>query len=271
MKKFARSLGAISVAVAFGAGSAALAPAAGAQSLPTGSLGSVAPEQCGEQVVTPATQEASGWGSPADENTAQIASVEGAPESVGGAALTFDTNASGTSLYKNGNRVKLSELLLDDKGDLVPISYEYHSDGQSPALQIRLNDANLHEDAKPEGAGFDVGFATIVWSPERSDGTWKKGTPGNTDQYWVTRTLKDADGAPVKRGTTMTLKEIIDLNKDAVVTDYGIQKTKENASEGAAIDNFQLGCVTTNFELEVEEEPGSLENIFGSVTGIFSS
>lgn len=267
MNKLVRSLGVMSAAVAFGAGATLLAPVAGAQSeILSGALGSTGSDNCGTEVVTPKNQDAAGWGSPDDENTAKIAAVEGAPESVGEAALTFDTDASGTSLYKFGNKVKLSELLLDDKGDLVPISYEYHSNGQAPALQIRLNDASLHADDADED-GYEDGFATIVWSPSRSDGTWRKATPANTDQYWVSRTLKDADGNPIARGKRMTLKEIIALNPNAVVTDYGIQKTRDNASEGAAIDNFQLGCVTTNFELRTKEESGG---IFGSLFDLFS-
>lgn len=270
MKKIARSLGALSAAVAFGAGSALVAPMANAQSsLPAGSLGSSGAEACGDHVVTPSTQEAAGWSSPEDENSAKIAAVVGADETIGAAALTFDTHEAGTSLYKNGARVNLSDLLLNEEDDsVVPISFDYTSKGQAPALQIRLNNASLHADEKRDG--HEIGFATIVWTPAAGNGTWQTATPGDSAQYWVTRDLKRENGEKVTRGQRMTLQEIIDLNPKAVVTDYGVQKTRENASEGAAIDNFTLGCETTNFELDPEDE-GSLGNIFGSVTGIFSS
>lgn len=271
MKNLVRSIGVASVAAAFGAGAALSAPMAGAQSsLPSGSLGGIlGGETCGTEVVTPGNQEAAGWGTPGDENEAQIAGVEGAPENVGEAALTFETDDSGTSLYKDGDRAALPELLLDDD-TLVPISFDYTSNGQAPALQIRLNDASLHADAEDE-AGYDVGFATIVWSPEAGDGTgWTNAAPGATDQYWVTRDLADPDGELVERGERMTLEQIIELNPDAVVTDYGIQKTRDNDSPGAAIDNFTLGCETTNFELEAESS-GSLDDVLGSLEGMMPS
>lgn len=263
MKKVVRSVGVASVAVAFGAGAALSAPIAGAQSsLPGGSLGA---DTCGEQIVTPATLDASGWLTPDDETAAVIAAVEDAPESVGNAALTFETDASGTSLYKDGDEADLSDLLLDGE-DLVPISFDYTSGGQAPALQIRLNDANLHESEDGAG-GSDIGFATIVWSPPAAEG-WDTADPGDSGEFWVTRALDGPDGEPIPRATPMTLDEIIDLNPEAVVTEYGVQKTRDNTADDVAIDNFTLGCETTNFELDPE---GSLENVFGSVTGIFES
>ena len=263
MKNLAKSVGVLSAAVAFGAGSALAAPAAGAQSLPTGSLGdSLGGDTCGEQVVTPETLANSGWGAPEDENAAEIAAVEGAPEEVGTAALTFeDGPENGTSLYKDAERMPLDELLED--GAPVPMSYQYTSDGQAPALQIRLNNASVPE--TEDGAGF----ATIVWSPADGDGTWREADPADSDQFWATRDIEDADGETVlPRGERTTLEEIVGMNPDAVVTEYGVQKTRDNTTEGVAIDDFTFGCETTDFELDADEEDGGP---LGSLTDIFSS
>lgn len=259
MKNLVRSVGVASVAVAFGAGAALSAPLAGAQSsLPGGSLGA---DNCGEQVVTPETLEDSGWFTPEDEGAAEIATVDGAPEAVGAAALTLES--SGSSLYKTADEAPLAELLRDGE-DLVPLSYEYTSSGQAPALQIRLNGANLAE--SETGAGSDIGFATIVWSPPTTD-DWATADPASDDgSFWVTRALEGEDGEDIPRNTQMTLDEIIDLNPDAVVTEYGVQKTNDNTATDVAADNFTLGCETTNFELEEEETPGPL----GSLTDSFS-
>lgn len=271
MKKLVRSVGVASAALAFGAGAALSAPVAGAQSsLPTDSLGgSLGGESCGTEVVTPENQEASGWSSPGDENSAVIAAVEDAPEHIGDAALTFETDGTGTSLYKNADRAPLAELLRDGE-DLAPLSFDYTSNDQAPALQIRLHEASLAD--TEEGAdGYDVGFATIVWSPPAADGTsWQTAAPGDSEDFWVTRHLAGADGAPIPRGERMSLQEIIDLNPDAVVTDYGVQKTRDNDSPGAMVDNFTLGCEVTNFELEAEPE-GSLEDPLGSLTDMLPS
>lgn len=262
MKNLVRSVGVASVAVAFGAGAALSAPVAGAQSsLPGGSLGG---DNCGEQVVTPETLEDSGWFTPEDENAAEIGAVDGAPESVGAAALTLES--SGTSLYKNADETPLAELLRDGE-DLVPVSFEYTSGGQAPALQIRLNEANLHE--SETGSGSDIGFATIVWSPPQAEG-WETADPGDDGQFWVTRALEGPDGEAIPRNTEMTLDEIIDLNPDAVVTEYGVQKTTDNTASDVAIDNFTLGCETTNFELDADAD-GSLGNILGSLEGLLPS
>lgn len=259
MKNLVRSVGVASVAVAFGAGAALSAPVAGAQSsLPGGSLGA---DNCGEQVVTPETLEASGWFTPPDEIPAEIAAVDGAPDTVGDAALTLES--TGSSLYKNADEAPLAELLRDGE-DLVPLSYEYTSIGQAPALQIRLNGANLAE--SEDGAGSEIGFATIVWSPPTTD-TWATADPADDDgSFWVTRALEGEDGEDIPRSTQMTLDEIIDLNPDAVVTEYGVQKTSDNTATDVAADNFTLGCEVTNFELEDEEAPGPL----GSLTDLFS-
>lgn len=257
------------MAVAFGAGAALSAPVAGAQSsLPGGSLSdSLGGEVCGTEVVTPENQEAAGWGTPPDEDPAEIAAVEGAPESVGEAALTLPTSTEkGSSLYKNANRAPLADLLRDDEG-LVPLSFDYASSGQAPALQIRLNGANLHDSAT--GGGTDIGFATIVWSPPPAEG-WATADPGDDGQFWVTRVLEGEGGEPIPRYTPMTLDQIIDLNPDAVVTEYGVQKTKENTAENVAIDNFELGCLTTNFELVDETEPETGE-IFSSLEDVLPS
>ena len=266
MNSTARSVGVATVAAAFATGAVLAAPLAGAQSsLPGGSVGN---NSCGTQVVTPDTLAASGWSTPDDEVPAVIAEVAEAPESVGDAALTLPTSelsTGGSSLYKDAGEAPLADLLRE--GDaLVPLSFEYTSSGQAPALQIRLTGANLHE--SEDGAGHEIGFATIVWSPDAADG-WETAEPGDSDQFWVTRALDD-DGVAVPRNQRMTLNQIIDLNPDAVVTGYGVQKTRDNTAEDVAIDNFTLGCETTNFELEAAPA-GSLENVFGSLRGIFSS
>ena len=51
------------------------------------------------------------------------------------------------------------------------------------------------------------------------------------------------------------------MNPVAVVTEYGVQKTRDNTAENVAIDNFTFGCETTNFELPAEDD------LLGSVTG----
>lgn len=271
MRKLVKSVGVASAAVAFAAGSALVAPVAGAQSssLPGGSLGG---EQCGEQVVTPDNREASGWGTPGDETAAEIAAVEGAPDTVGDAAVTFpedNPEQQGTSLYKNADRMPLADLLGED-GNPVPLSYEYTSEGQAPALQIRLNDANLAE--TEDSAGHEVGFATIVWSPADGDGSWQTANPGDSDEFWVTRALVGGEGDDVPRGERKSLKEIIELNPDAVVTAYGVQMTRDNESDNVAVDSFTLDCETTNFELDSEDGLfGSLTDVFGSVTGSLGS
>src|SRR5699024_12747756 len=62
----------------------------------------------------PETLANSGWGAPEYENAAEIAAVEGAPEEVGTAALTFEEGPeNGTSLYKDAERMPLDELLED--------------------------------------------------------------------------------------------------------------------------------------------------------------
>lgn len=269
MKNVIRSVGVASVAVAFGVGAALSAPIAGAQSsLPSGSLGGSLGDACGTEVVTPETLEASEWFTPTDEVPATIQAVDDAPESVGEAALTLPTSAAqGSSLYKNAERAQLDDLLRG--GDnLTPLSYEYTSSGQAPALQIRLNGANL-ADSEDGSAGSDIGFATIVWSPPTADG-WSNAVPGDSDQFFVTRALEGEGGQDVPRGTMMTLDEIIDLNPDAVVTEYGVQKTRDNTADDVAIDNFTLGCETTNFELEAEDT-GSLGDAFGSLEDMLPS
>lgn len=272
MKNLVRSVGVASVAAAFGAGAALSAPMAGAQSsLPGGSLGgSPGDDTCGTEVVTPQTLEASGWSTPDDEVAAEIKAVEDAPPSVGAAALTLPTSelaTGGSSLYKNADRAPLDELLRD--GDsMAALSYEYTSSGQAPALQIRLNHANL-ADSEEESAGYDDGFATIVWSPDAADG-WDVANPGDSDQFWVTRALDGGDGQDIPRNQRMTLEEIIDLNPDAVVTEYGVQKTRDNTADDVAIDNFTLGCEITDFELEAEPS-GSLDEVFGSLEDVLPS
>ena len=274
MKTFGRVVVAASAAVAFTAGSAFVAPVVGAApgsadllgSLGTGSLGTApgGPE-CGEHIVTPSTLEGSGWFTPGDENPAVIAEApEGAPATVGKSALTFATHVKGTSLYKNANRKKLSELVGAD-GDLR-MNFDYSTDGKAPALQIRLNEASL-ADTEVDREGFKEGFATIVWSPVTANG-WVKADPATSKEFWVTRALKgdgEEENPALPRGTKTTLKEIVALNPNAVVTEYGIQKTKDNTAENVAIDNFTFGCETTNFELDSEEGP--LASVTGSPGG----
>lgn len=270
MKSFGRVVVAASAAVAFTAGSAFVAPVVGADplgSLGSGSLGSVG-DNCGEQVVTSVNEPGDAWATPDDETPAKIGEApKGAPESVGTSALTFPADTAdkkGTSLYKNANEMKLSEL--SGEGDnALNFNFDYSTDGQAPALQIRLNEASL-ADSEASAAGFADGFATIVWSPKNADG-WAKANPAESNEFWVTRALKDGEST-IARGTRMTLTRIIELNKNAVVTEYGVQKTNDNKANNVAIDNFQFGCEVTNFELPADPGPlGSLSGIFGSLTG----
>lgn len=108
-----------------------------------------------------------------------------------------------------------------------------------------------------------------MWSPPTAD-DWSDAVPGDSDQFFVTRALEGEGGQDVPRGTMMTLDEIIVLNPDAVVTEYGVQKTRDNTAADAAIDNFALGCETTNFELEAEDT-GSLGDAFGSLEDMLPS
>ncbi|MDV8001921.1 hypothetical protein [Rhodococcus sp. IEGM 1408] len=273
MNKLVRSVGIISAAVTFGAGTALAAPLAGAQSsLPGSSAGAQADvDDCGVTTVTPSGLKAAGWSTPSDETPAEIGAVADAPAEVGAAAVTFPVAdpAVGTSLYKNANKMPLAELMEGD--ELVDLSYDYFSSGQAPALQIRVNGADL-ADSESNAGGYDIGFATIVHSPANSDGEWKTADPGESDSFWVTRALKGEDGQVIPRMTMMTFEQILELNWDAVVTEYGVQKTKENVATNDAVDNFTLGCETTNFELADEDgSAGSLSGIFGSVSGIFQS
>lgn len=263
MKNVIRSVGVASVAVAFGAGAALSAPVAGAQSsLPGGSLGS---DNCGEQIVTPSTLAASGWSTPSDETPATIEAVE-ATEDVGEAALVFgeqDEDTPGVSMYKDAGGMDLADLLSED--DELLLNFDYTTEGQAPAMQIRLLDASV------QGNDGDAkGFATITWSPDAGTGDWQSADASESEQFWVTRPVVNESGEVVlPRGERTTLADIIEKNPEATITGVGVQKTRENAAESVAIDNFVFGCETTNFELD--PDGGSLENIFGSVSGIFES
>ena len=275
MKNVGKSVLAASAAVAFAAGSALAAPAAGAQSslpaLPTGSLDTSSlqglvggGQQCGPHVVTPENAAGSGWTTPGDETPATIAAVTGAPAKVGPAALTFpkDTDAKkGTSLYKDAKGAKLSTLIADG-GKTIPMSFDYLSTGQAPALQIRLQNASVDKSKDK------TGFATIVWSPVSGDGTWKAANPGETEQFWVTRDVLDAQGTKIlERGKQTNLKKIVELNPDATISGYGFQKTHDNQVEGTAVDNVVFGCEATNFDLTA---PGG-EGVWGSLTAALES
>src|SRR5699024_12422398 len=114
-----------------------------------------------------------------------------------------------------------------------PSATSSRAHGQAPALQTRLNDARA-----PETEG-GAGFATSVWSPADGDGTRQEADPADSDQFWATRDIEDADGETVlPRGERTTLEEIVGMNPDAVVTEYGVQKTRDNTTEGVAIDDF---------------------------------
>ena len=236
--------------------------------LPGGPLGG---DPCGTTVVTPDTLEAEGWFTPDDETPAEIDTVEGAPETVGDAALTLPTDAElGSSLYKTAERAPLGELLTNEDGDLEPLSYEYISDDQAPALQIRLHEASL-ADSEADNSGYDLGFATVVWSPEPAEG-WSVADPGDSGEFWVTRALEDPEGDEIPRGERMTLEQVIELNPDAVVTEYGVQKTRDNTADNVAVDNFTVGCETTDFELEDADGPGgSLADLTGSLEDVLPS
>lgn len=269
MKKLVRSVGLISAAVAFGAGTVLSAPLAGAQSSLPGS--SAPADNCGETVVTPSGLAAAGWGTPSDETAGTITAVADAQEKVGAAALSLPTDeAKASSLYKNADKAPLSSLIVDGKP--INLSYDYVAEGAGPALQIRLNGANLAETESAAG-GYAIGFATIVYSPADSDGEWKTANAGEAKEYWVTRALKGADDTTIARGTMMSLKDIVALNPKATITEYGVQKTKNNTAPDTFVDNFTFGCEVTDFELvePAAEAEGSLGNIFGSVSGIFQS
>lgn len=268
MKTFGRVVVAASAAVAFTAGSALVAPVVGAQSFGSIDLGSAGGDNCGEQVVTSVNADGADWGTPPDENAAKIAAApESAPDELGNGVLSFVTDVSGTSLYKNANKMPLADIIGEDDKPIA-LSYEYTSSGQAPALQIRLNDANI------VGDNSGVGFATIVWSPAAvTDGTWETAAPASdAKEFWLSKSIEGATDGEGTQANKTTLARIVELNKDAKIVAYGVQQTRENASTGVAVDNFTFGCETTNFELEPEDDAPaeSPSGIFGSLTGSLS-
>src|SRR5699024_504642 len=180
----------------------------------------------------------------------------------GTAALTLEEGPeNGTSLYKYAERMPLDELLED--GAPVPMSYQYTSDGQAPALQIRLNGASVPE------AEYRARLATSGRRRARGGGTRREADPADSGQVWATRDIADADGeAVLPRGERTTLEEIVGMHPDAVVTEYGVQKPRDNTPEGVAIDDFTFGCETTDFEPDADEEDGGP---LGSLTDIIAS
>lgn len=260
MKSFGRVVVAASAAVAFTAGSALVAPVVGADplgSLGSGSLGSVG-DNCGEQVVTSVNNKGDAWTTPDDESKATIEATKPESAKVGPAALTFKADAAkGTSLYKNVD-ISFKEIL--NEGKPISLGYDYTSSGQAPALQIRLNNANVDK------SNDKTGFASVYWSPEPATGTWKEAKPGEDAKFYITRDILDADNTVViEKHTATTLKAIVDANPEASIVGYGVQQTKDNTATDVAIDNFQFGCEVTNFEAPAD--PGFL----GSLTGIFGS
>lgn len=261
MKSFGRVIVAASAAVAFTAGSAFVAPVVGANplgSLGSGSLGSLG-DNCGEKVVT--SLKDSGWGTPTDETPADLKKLEKPTEKQGASAVAFpdeDTQGKpGASLYKSVD-LPIATLLKDDKP--IALSYDYTASGQAPALQIRLNNANV------EKSGNEKQFATIVWSPVNSDGAWKTAKPGSdAAEFWMTKPILGVSDGEGTQGKKTTLKRLVELNKNAKIVEYGVQRTQENNSTNAAFDNFTFGCEVTKFELPANDGPlGSLTNIFGS-------
>ncbi|WP_024794511.1 hypothetical protein [Tomitella biformata] len=208
-----------------------------------------------------------GWSTPGDETAATIGAVTDGP--LGAGALTFEQSNKGTSLYKNAAGVKLSTL-VDAQGKLTDIGYSYLTDGAAPALQLRILGANYDTEGD--------GFATIVWTPANGDGSkWLTATPGDSDQYWVTRDIRGVegvrDGEALPRNERTTLKNIIAMNPDATLIEYGVQQTKENAATGVAVDGFVFGCTTTDFELvapaavPAQASPlAALTNLFGGLS-----
>lgn len=260
------------------AGSMLTAPVAGAQSsLPvpedllgsaSGSLdlGSLGGGTCGTQVVTPANLETSGWFTPADENEPTFTDDEDAP--LGDGALAFEQDEAGTSLYKKSGVLLAS--ILSESGD-VAMNYQFKSSGQAPALQIRILDGNVQGND-----GETNGFATIVWSPSPGEpGKWTDAKVSEAKNFWVTRPVlkKDSNEVWLNRGEEASLKEIVEhLNgndKDAKVSEYGVQQTKENTATGVAVDQFVFGCETTDFEpkpvVDDDNEDPATGGFFGSL------
>lgn len=278
----ASAAGLASVALALGAtGIATAADGTGSLGSLTGSLGGSADaDQCGVTAVTPDDLVALGdsepeadvplgtWFTPGDENPATI--IDATEDDHGTGVLGFEPNGDGTSLYQ---RVDLG---LDDLTGKDAISYTFtagNGEGantNTPALQIRVLGANT-----AEAADGGNGFATIVWSPQASDGAWGVATPdANVAQFWVTRDIVDAEGHTVIAkgpGNLTTLTEIAGKNPDANVYAVGVQQTRENQAEDVKVDTFTLNCATTDFELDADSEPaGSLAAIFGSLGSLGS-
>ncbi|WP_182348780.1 hypothetical protein [Tomitella gaofuii] len=228
----------------------------------SGALGSAgAPgTSCGTTVVTPDTPGL--WSTPGDEHGPGFAEVEGAP--LGTGALTLENNSQGTSFYRTVG-APLADL-VDDSGTLTDIAYDYTATNEAtpaasntPALQLRVTGASTVDES-------GVHFATIVWSPAPSEGEWTTATPGDSDQFWVTRDIVDDAGEVVlARGAKTTLAQIVELNPDATLEQIGIQQTKENQSTDVAVDNFVFGCEVTDFELTGADAGGSLAGLFGSL------
>ena len=274
MKLSRRPMLAVLPAVAL-AGSMLTAPVAGAQSsLPipedllgsaSGSLnlGSLGGDSCGTEVVTPEGAEGAGWTTPGDETPATIEEVT---DHTSAGALVFGPDSEekkGTSLYKASG--KKLETILDAEGQLSsPLTFDYTSEGQAPALQIRLRDASVANWGTP-----NINFATIVWSPAASDGSWKKAEPkADAAEWWITRDVLDADGTEVHAqgpSNLTTLDKLVELNPNATIIEYGVQKTQENNENNVAIDNFTFECVTTDFEKEAPAAPAPTGPDFGSL------
>lgn len=287
MKLNRRPLLAIIPAVAL-AGSMLTAPVAGAQSsLPipedligsaSGSLnlGSLGGDPCGEKIVTPGNM--GGWSTPDDENKATI--VATTDDGFGTGVLETKPHAKGTSLYKAAGNVPASSL-LNDKGEAKPISFQYKGEGQAPALQIRVLGANVVGKADDGAGPFEKtkdGFATIAWSPKDGTTQWQK-ADANDSQFWVSRAIVkdpndlDADGKVkggdnllLKRGERKSLKDIVKiLGEKAVISEYGVQQTKDNETETIQVDDFVFGCETTDFEKEAPKEDAPTVPDFGSL------
>ncbi len=250
--------GAASMALTLGA--AGTAGAVG--SMDSGSLGSADPgTACGTTVVSPNNHGT--WSTPPDETPPGFAAVEGAP--LGDGALTLGNSDQGTSFYRTVG-MPLGDL-AQESGGLMDISYQYTAANEdnpsatgTPALQLRVTGASTADGGN--------GFATIVWSPEASDGAWAQAEPGDSDQYWVTRDIVDEnDQVVLKKGERTTLSHIIELNPDATLDQIGVQQTKDNQSTDVAVDGFTFGCEVTDFE-PGGGPGGSLDGVLGSLNSL---
>ncbi len=125
---------------------------------------------------------------------------------------------------------------------------------QFPSFQIEVDANGLAEG----------GFSTLTFEPvyqqgdnaNQTAGTWNKYDTG-TGLFCSTRQIGgfEANQTRCDNGGTKTLLQIIEANPDIVVTKTGINQGSGNPGILAAVDLFQVGSTTYNFERKAPLPP----------------